>query len=64
LGTPITSILQDFFFNTSLDGQISDSILLVDVQYGWDVSSNPPPLNEQVNQSVFQQMSSFVVTVF
>jgi hypothetical protein len=43
-----------------LDGQFNVDILLVDAQYGWDVSSNSP-LDEQFSDSIFQKMSSSVM---
>jgi hypothetical protein len=64
LGTLISSLLQDVPSNTSSDGQTSGTILLVDVQHGWDVSSNSPPLDEQVSNIIFQQMGSSVATFF
>lgn len=40
--------------DASSNGQISGTILLTDVQYGWEMSSNPRPMDEQVGDSVFE----------
>jgi hypothetical protein len=54
--------IQDVSSNTSSDGQFSSTTLLVDEQYGKDMSSHPPPLDEQVNDNFFQQLSRSVAT--
>jgi hypothetical protein len=36
----------------------------VDVQYGWDVFSSPPLLDQWVSGTIFQQMSNSVQQSF
>lgn len=54
----------DVTSNTSSDGQFSSTNLPIDEQYHKDMSSCPPPLDEQVNESLFQQLSRSMATIF